>query len=392
MSHPSDRAGPATVLVVIGTRPEAIKMAPVVAALRRTEGVETRVALTGQHTDLVDRVLTTFDLRPDHDLGIMQEGQSLYEVAEGCLAGLREVVRTDDPQMVLVQGDTATVFFASLVGFFEHVRVGHVEAGLRSGDKWAPYPEEVFRRLTDGVADLHFAPTSRARENLLAEGVAPDGVHVTGNPVVDALGTLLPGSPEELPSVVRQSLEAGERLVLITVHRRESFGEPIRDVFRAVRSLADGHPDVAFLYPVHPNPEVKGPATEILSGHPRIHLTEPLGYFELLRALERAILVLTDSGGIQEEAPSFGTPVLVLREVTERPEGIAAGVARLVGTDPEAIVRETSRLLEDEDARRQMVGEGNPYGDGRAGERIADIVTSLLLDRPRETEGWEGPD
>lgn len=391
MRESEKRVEPGTVLAVIGTRPEAIKMAPVVAALRRTEGLGTRVVLTGQHIDLVDRVLATFELRPDHDLGIMREGQSLYEVAEGCLAGLREVVRSEGPEMILVQGDTATVFFASLVGFFERVRVGHVEAGLRSGDKWAPYPEEVFRRLTDGVADLHFAPTPRARENLLAEGVAASSVHVTGNTVVDALGTLAGSSTEELPPAVRQSLEAGERLVLVTAHRRESFGEPIRDVFRAIRSLADGHSDVAFLYPVHPNPEVLEPATEILSGHPRIHLTEPLGYFELLRALETAVLVLTDSGGIQEEAPSFGAPVLVLREVTERPEGIAAGVARLVGTDPEAIVREASRLLEDEDARREMMGEGNPYGDGRAGERIADVVASLLLDRPRHTEGWEGP-
>ena len=374
------------VLVVIGTRPEAIKMAPVVAALRGTEGVETRVCLTGQHTTLVDQVLEAFDLTPDDDLGIMKEGQDLYDVIHGALDGLRQVVRSFHPDVVLVQGDTATVFVGSLVAFFEGAKVGHVEAGLRSHDKWAPFPEEIFRRLSDVLSDYYFAPTELARAALSAEGVPADRIHVTGNTVVDALLTVTeqdrPVANQELARV----LDGNRRLVLLTAHRRESFGAPLREVFAAVRELADVVSDIEIVYPVHPNPNVRVPAGELLSGHPRIHLTAPLDYLDLVTALKRAHLVLTDSGGIQEEAPTFGVPVLVLREVTERPEGIDAGVAELVGTDRERILARAQAAL----ARgRADAVPPNPYGDGRAGARIADIVVADLSGSPRRTEDWQ---
>ena len=389
------------VLVVVGTRPEAIKMAPVVRALRAHEPeVETRVVFTGQHTDLVDRVLTAFDLRPDHDLAIMKEGQTLYDVVHAALDGLRAVVRDFAPGMLLVQGDTATVFVGSLVGFFERVPVGHVEAGLRSGDKSAPFPEEVLRRLTDVVADHHFAPTLRARDLLLKENAQPASVHVTGNTVVDALLSVAKLERSISDAALRRVVEDDDaRLLLLTAHRRESFGAPLRQVFDAVRALADERDDIVLVYPVHPNPNVRRPAEELLAGHPRIRLVEPLDYFDLVAALQHADLVLTDSGGIQEEAPTFGTPVLVLREVTERPEGVAAGVAEVVGTDGARILERARALLDADrkgelgtalDAARSAGGRvSNPYGDGRAGERIADIVVSELTGRERRTTDWD---
>jgi UDP-N-acetylglucosamine 2-epimerase (non-hydrolysing) len=379
------------VLVVVGTRPEAIKMAPVLDALGRRDALlDSRLALTGQHTDMVDQVLDAFRLTPDYDLDIMREGQDLYDLAHGCLDGLKEVVRDFGPDLVLVQGDTATAFYTTLVSFFEKLGVGHVEAGLRSGKKWAPFPEEMFRRLADVLTDLHFAPTHRARENLLQEGVPEGQIHVTGNTVVDALLATagVPRTPED--AQLRDLLASARPLVLLTAHRRESFGEPLREVFGAVRELADQAPDVDILYPVHPNPQVLGPAQDILGGHPRIHLTEPLGYLDLVLALERATLVLTDSGGLQEEAPTFGAPVLVLREVTERPEGVEAGVAHLVGTDGPRILREALGLLQAEVLDGEDVKPRNPFGDGRAGERIADIVAAKLLGIPRETTDWDG--
>lgn len=379
------------VLVVVGTRPEAIKLAPVVAALRRVDQrVELGVALTGQHTTLVDQVLETFDLRPQYDLGIMREGQSLYDVAHGCLDGLCEVVADFGPDVVVVQGDTATVFFGALVAFFERVRVAHVEAGLRSREKWAPYPEEMFRRLADVLTDFHFAPTPAARENLLGEGVGAESIYVTGNTVVDALLAIAEDPAPPADPVLRRVLEGGRRLVLLTAHRRESFGAPLRELFGAVRELVDGFADVELVYPVHPNPQVQAPAHELLAGHSRIHLVEPLGYLDLVKALKHAVLVLTDSGGIQEEAPTFGTPVLVLRAVTERPEGIRAGVARLVGTERGRVLEEAGRLLSDEAERQRMARAANPYGDGRAGDRIADVLLSVLCGEPRRLADWEG--
>jgi UDP-N-acetylglucosamine 2-epimerase (non-hydrolysing) len=373
------------VLVIVGTRPEGIKLAPVVDALRaRGDAVDARVALTGQHTSLIDQVLDVFALEAAWDLGIMREGQDLYDVAHGCLDGLRIVVRDFRPDMLLVQGDTASVFFGALVGFFERVRVGHVEAGLRSGDKWRPYPEEMLRRMTGVVTDAHFAPTVRARDNLLAENVAASSIHVTGNPVVDAVERIAALPHEPADAGLREVLGSGRRLVLVTAHRRESFGPPLREAFMALREIADMFEDATLLYPVHPNPNVRVPAEELLGGHARIRLTTPLDYLDLVHALRSAVLVITDSGGIQEEAPSFGTPVLVLREVTERPEAIEAGVARLVGTDRRRIVEAAAHIL----SGSERATVASPYGDGRAGERIADIVLHMLTGAPRTTEDW----
>jgi UDP-N-acetylglucosamine 2-epimerase (non-hydrolysing) len=374
------------VLVAVGTRPEGIKLAPVVEALRARSGeVDARLALTGQHTDLMDQVLDVFGLDVSWDLGIMKEGQNLYDVAHGCLDGLRRVVTEFEPDMLLVQGDTASVFFGALVGFFERVQVGHVEAGLRSGDKWRPYPEEILRRMTGVVADVHFAPTPGARAHLLAENVAPSSIHVTGNTVVDALLRIAAQPHEPQDRVLAETLASGRRMVLVTAHRRESFGAPLREAFSALRDIADRFDDVTLVYPVHPNPNVRGPADEMLGNHPRVRLTAPLDYLDLLFALRHASLAITDSGGIQEEAPSFGTPVLVLREVTERPEAVQAGVAKLVGTDRALIVREATAVLGGDGKAARIE---NPYGDGRAAERIADIVIHALTGTPRRTTDW----
>jgi len=375
-------SAPGRVLVVIGTRPEAIKMAPVISALRAHEsGMDTRVLFTGQHTDLVDQVLEVFDLDPHWNLNLMREGQSVFDVAEGCLRELRPVLEEWSPDLLLVQGDTVTVFFAALAGFFLQVPVGHVEAGLRSGSKRAPFPEEGLRRLTSVVADLHFAPTEGARENLIREGVPEQRIWVTGNPVVDALLEISKEvHPVADPRVQALLDEPDAHLILVTAHRRESFGAPLERIFSAVRALADRE-GVKILYPVHPNPNVAGPAIAALGEHPRIVLTEPLGYLDLVRAMAASSLILTDSGGIQEEAPTFGVPVLVLRDLTERPEGVEAGVAHLVGSDPERILATADRLLKQ---RKHATGDAyNPYGDGRAGMRIATIVAAMLADPAR---------
>lgn len=376
------------VLLVVGTRPEVIKMAPVFHALRaHTPDLESRIAFTGQHTTLVDSVMGAFDLVPDFDLAIMKSDQSLSDVIAAAAQGLTRVIREFQPHILLVQGDTATVFAASLAGFLERVPVGHVEAGLRSGDKDAPWPEEVFRRMTDVIADLYFAPTPGARELLLAENVPAGSIHVTGNTVVDALLTVAGHRHSVTNRALSDVLYSGDhrRLILLTAHRREAFGAPLERIFAAVRQIVEAHPDVHVVYPVHPNPSVQGPAHAALGGITRVHLTEPLDYVDTVVAMERAALILTDSGGIQEEAPTFGTPVLVLRDVTERPEGIEAGVARLVGTDIELIVSVAKDALS-----RSRVGGLNPYGDGRAAVRIADVVASVLLGRPRETSDWSG--
>jgi len=377
------------VLVVIGTRPEGIKLAPVVAALRSEGAVDTRVVLTGQHSELLDQALEAFDVQVDADLGIMREGQDLYDVVRECLTGLAPVVRDYRPDLVVLEGDTASVFTGSLVAFFERTRVAHVEAGLRSGDKWRPFPEEIFRRLTGVVADLHLAPTPEARANLLAEGVPESSIHVTGNTVVDAVRQIAARNRPIRNPALADAIAAGGRLVLVTAHRRESFGEPLREAFAALRELANGYPDVRIVYPVHPNPNVQRAAREILGHSARIALTEPLDYPDLLAALQRATLVLTDSGGIQEEAPSFGTPVLVMRDVTERPEGVRAGVAKLVGTDRARILQAAAEIL-DSDSDLRAERWPNPYGDGHASERIADIIVHELTGRARRTRDWDG--
>ena len=358
---------PLRVLAIYGTRPEAIKMAPVLAALaRRPERFAVRVCTTGQHREMLDQVQDLLGLRPDLDLRLMRPDQTLNGLTAAALAAIDGVLAAEAPDWLLVQGDTTTAMAAALAAFHRRIRVGHVEAGLRTGDLRRPFPEEANRRIADLLADALFAPTSRARDTLLAEGSHPARVHVVGNTVIDALETIS-GELSDAPQSER-------REVLVTVHRRESFGAPLVEIFSALRRLAESFPEVDWIYPVHRNPNVQGPAREILGDLPNLHLHEPFDYRELVRRLMRCRFVLTDSGGIQEEAPTFGKPVLVLRETTERPEGIEAGVARLVGADRETIFAEASRLLTSETAYLAMARAGNPYGDGHAGERIAAIL------------------
>ena len=368
------------VLCVVGTRPEAIKMAPVVHALEDIDGdVEVGLALTGQHDELVDEVLRIFGLRPDFDLAIMRAGQSLADVGRECLARLGPVLDAWRPDLVLVEGDTASVFFGALTAYLHGVPVGHVEAGLRTGNLRSPFPEEGYRRMATVIADLHFAPTPGARENLLREGIPEERIHVTGNTVVDALLQVTDRrAPPKSLALQNLSTDREPPFALLTAHRRESFGAPLERVFDAILELLGRHPTLQVVYPVHPNPEVQGPARRILSGHPRVHLLAPLTYSDLVWTLAHAELVLTDSGGIQEEAPTFGTPVLVLREVTERPEGVEAGLAELVGTDAEKIIPAALRLLGRPREARERAQARNPYGDGTAGRRIAEVAAAFL--------------
>lgn len=365
MTAPPD-ARPQKILAVYGTRPEAIKMAPVIAALLRRPGkLAVTVCTTGQHREMLDQVQDLLGLRPDLDLRLMRPDQTLNGLAAGALAAMDEVLVSEAPDWLLVQGDTTTAMTAALAAFHRGVRVGHVEAGLRTGDLTRPFPEEANRRVIDLLSAALFAPTGRSRQALLNEGSDPARVHVVGNTVIDALQSIAGDLEDEKP-------ERPE--VLITVHRRESFGEPVREIFTALRELALRFPGVAWVYPVHRNPNVRGPAAEILGGLPNLTLHDPFDYKELVRRLLRCRFALTDSGGIQEEAPTFGKPVLVLRETTERPEGVDAGVARLVGSSRERIVAEASRLLTSEEAYQSMARAVNPYGDGHASERIAAIL------------------
>ncbi len=366
------------VLSIFGTRPEAVKMAPVVNRLSVTKDVESLVCVTAQHRQILDQVLDLFAITPDFDLDIMRPDQSLADLTATVIQGLDTIVSETQPDWVLVQGDTTTVMAAGLLAFYHHVRVGHVEAGLRTGDKWQPFPEEVNRKVTGVVADLHFAPTKQASDNLLCEGVNAASIVITGNPVIDALYEIAE-RPYGFDHPVFQAISEGRRLILVTAHRRENFGEPMERIFEALREIADRYrEDVHLVYPVHPNPNVREPAHRALSGIPNLTLTEPLGYQPMTHLMKRAYLVLTDSGGLQEEAPALGTPVLVLRRVTERPEAVQAGTACLVGSDTEKIVLETSKLLDDPEAHRAMAQAVNPFGDGHAAERIV----KALLDYP----------
>lgn len=371
-SNGSAPSQPLKALAVYGTRPEAIKMAPVIESLRRRpEAFQVRVCTTGQHREMLDQVQELFGLVPDLDLQLMQPDQTLNGLSSAALAALDRVLAAESPDWLLVQGDTTTAMTAGLAAFHRGVRVGHVEAGLRTGDLRHPFPEEANRRIIDLLADALFAPTERSRQALIAEKCDPSKIYVVGNTVIDALQSLAAGEAKDREG---EDSPRGRREVLVTVHRRESFGEPIREIFAALRELAETFPEVGWVYPVHRNPNVRGPAHEMLSGLPNLELIEPLDYKDLVRRLERCHLVLTDSGGIQEEAPTFGKPVLVLRETTERPEGVEAGVARLVGADRGRIVAEASRLLRSPEAYLEMARSVNPYGDGRAAERIAAIL------------------
>jgi len=362
------------VLTVIGTRPEAIKMAPVVQALAAQETITSRVCVTAQHRQMLDQILRIFAIRPDYDLDLMQPDQGLTELTANVLTGLQPVLQDYEPDLVLVQGDTTTTWAAALVAYYQHIAVGHVEAGLRTGNRYAPWPEEMNRRLAGSLAELHFAPTEQARLNLLREGVDDDRIVVTGNTVIDALLEVLrqlrtePGIRREVESPF-DFLDPARRLILVTSHRRESFGPGFERICWALATLAR-RPDVQILYPVHLNPNVQEPIRRLLDGVDNIHLSAPLDYLPFVALMARAHLLITDSGGIQEEAPALGKPVLVMRDTTERPEAVDAGTARLVGTDIATIVAEANKLLDDESAYRAMSGAHNPYGDGHAAARI----------------------
>ena len=363
------------VLSVFGTRPEAIKLAPVVLEVRkRPDRFENLVCVTAQHRQMLDQVLEWFAIAPQYDLDLMQPNQALAAFAGRALMAVGDMLEKARPDVVLVQGDTSTAMVAALGAFYRRIPVGHIEAGLRTRDRYNPFPEEINRRIVGTLATFHFAPTARAAEALRAEQV-PDGtIFVTGNTVIDAL-LMTVERPVDLD--LGFGLE-GRRLVLVTAHRRESFGAPFESLCRALRDIADRNGDVEIVYPVHLNPNVREPVMRILGGHPRIHLLEPLRYERFAHLMARAHLILTDSGGIQEEAPVLGKPTLVMRETTERPEAIEAGTARLVGTDRERIVSEAQRLLEDEEAYGAMARAGSPFGDGHAAERIADILAEKL--------------
>lgn len=359
------------VLTVFGTRPEAIKMSPLVLELRKRKAeIDSYVAVTGQHRQMLDQVLDVFNVRPDFDLNIMKERQTLVEVTTNALVGLDETMKQLRPDVVLVHGDTTTTFVASLAAFYNQITIGHVEAGLRTFNKYSPFPEEANRMLTGVLADLHFAPTEQAANHLRAEGKDEASIYVTGNTAIDALKTTVSDSfTHEVLTKVK-----GKRLVLLTAHRRENLGEPMKRIFRAVRKLVDTHEDVAVVYPVHLNPAVQEVAHDVLGGHERIHLIEPLGVVEFHNFAARAEIILTDSGGIQEEAPSLGKPVLVLRDTTERPEGIKAGTLKLAGTDEDTIFQMAHELLTDEALYQAMAQAKNPYGDGEASRRIVDAL------------------
>lgn len=374
------------VITIFGTRPEAIKMAPLVKELEKhPEQIESLVCVTAQHRQMLDQVLDIFSIKPDYDLDVMKERQTLNEISIRVLQGLDPVFKEEKPDLILVHGDTLTTFLASYAAFMQQIQVGHVEAGLRTWNKLSPYPEEMNRQLTGVLSDLHFAPTNWSAGNLRKENKREESIFVTGNTVTDVFQYTV------RPSFSHPVLEwaKGKRLVLMTAHRRESQGEPHRQIFRAVRRLADEFEDIAIVYPVHPSPAVKEPAYELLSGHDRIKLIEPLDVFEFHNFYPHAHLILTDSGGLQEEAPSFGVPVLVLRETTERPEGIDAGTLELVGTDEQKVYERAKALLSDGALYDRMSRSANPYGDGKASERIVEAILFHFNQRPERPEPFQ---
>lgn len=363
------------ILTVFGTRPEAIKMAPLVKELGRYPGlIQCRVAVTAQHREMLDQVLRLFAIEPEHDLGIMQPGQSLFDITGRALAGLEKVLKQEKPDLVLVHGDTTTTFVAALAAYYNQIPVGHVEAGLRTGDKYSPFPEEINRHLTGVLTDIHFAPTPWARENLLREGVAGENIYVTGNTVIDALLATVQGNYQFSDAGLDSIDYNSNRVLLVTTHRRENLGDPMKDIYLALGEIIDSYPDVEIVFPVHKNPAVRQVVSGVLGGLGRVHLVEPLDYQPFVNLMQRSYMVLTDSGGMQEEAPSLGKPVLVLRNTTERPEAVEAGTVLLVGTGREDVLRETRRLLDNPDHYRSMAEAVNPYGDGKAAGRIARAI------------------
>lgn len=360
------------VMVVFGTRPEAIKMAPLVLELQKhSDSIETITVVTAQHRQMLDQVLETFSIEPHYDLDIMGKNQSLLDITGKILEKFDPVVKQELPDMILVHGDTTTTFAASLVAFYNQVRIGHVEAGLRTFDKYSPFPEEMNRQMTDNLADLYFAPTSESKENLLKENHPESAIVITGNTAIDALKLTV---QSDYYHEVLDQLDPDKKLVLVTMHRRENQGQPMRNVFTALREMVDLHQEIEVVYPVHLSPAVQEAAKDILAGHDRIHLIEPLDVLDFHNLASRSDFIMTDSGGVQEEAPSLGKPVLVLRDTTERPEGVRAGTLKLVGTNPARVKEAMTALLTDETLYRQMSQAPNPYGDGRASERIVRAI------------------
>ncbi len=381
------------IIYIFGTRPEAIKMAPLILRFKKDKSLKTIVVLTGQHRQMLDRVMKLFNIKADYDLNIMKPGQDLYDITSNVLLGLRDILRKEKPDYVLIQGDTTSTFAGSLAAYYEHIAVAHVEAGLRTWNKYAPWPEEINRKMTTAIADLHFVPTSVSRGNLVRESIDSKHIFITGNSGIDALMTVRErvlndkkvhaevraGLLKNLPEGILKKIETeGQRMVLITGHRRENFGQGFKDICIAMKTLAQKYPDVLFIYPVHLNPNVRKPVFGLLKDIKNIVLCQPLDYPEFVYMMINSYIIITDSGGVQEEAPSLGKPVLVMREVTERPEAVSAGTVKLVGTDKNKIISETMKLLDSTSAYDRMAHAMNPYGDGKTSDRILKIIKADL--------------
>lgn len=364
------------IMTVFGTRPEGIKMAPIVKELEKRKGIESIICITAQHRQMLDQVLNLFDIKPDYDLNIFKPGQTLTEITTRALKGLEEVIIKEKPDVLLVQGDTTTVFAGALAAFYQKVKIGHVEAGLRSGNLYSPYPEEANRKLTGVLTDFHFAPTERNRQNLLKEDYPDEKIFITGNTVIDALQYAVKEDYIFDMDLLNNLDYSNKRVILLTSHRRENIGKPMENVFTAIRDIVEKYEDVELVYPMHLNPKVREIANKILSNNNRIHLIEPLDYEPMANLMAKVHLIVTDSGGLQEEGPTFGKPVLVVREETERPEGIEAGTAKLVGTKYKNVFDELNLLLSNEDEYNKMANAVNPYGDGKASERIVDVLVN----------------
>ncbi|ARD07035.1 UDP-N-acetylglucosamine 2-epimerase (non-hydrolyzing) [Lactobacillus amylolyticus] len=375
------------VMTVFGTRPEAIKMAPLVLKLKKDERFDEVTVVSAQHREMLDQVLDIFKIKPDYDFNIMHKNQTLEDITSKVLNDLAKVIQEEKPDIVLVHGDTTTSFAASLATFYEQTTLGHVEAGLRTWNKYSPFPEEMNRQMTDDMADLYFAPTELSKSNLLKENHKPDGIFVTGNTAIDALHETV---QKDYHHAVMDEITPGSKVILVTMHRRENQGEPMRRVFKVIKQVIDSHDDVEIIYPVHLSPRVQKVANEVLGGDPRIHLIEPLDVVDFHNLAKRSYFIMTDSGGVQEEAPSLGKPVLVLRDTTERPEGVKAGTLRLVGTEVDKVRENMLELLENKDAYDKMANAKNPYGDGHAADRIMDDIAYYFSDktgpRPKDFE------
>ncbi|MBQ6495001.1 MAG: UDP-N-acetylglucosamine 2-epimerase (non-hydrolyzing) [Bacilli bacterium] len=358
------------VMTIFGTRPEAIKMAPLVKELENRKEIESIVCVTAQHREMLDQVLNVFDIKPDYDLNIMKQGQTLSEITSRVLLGLEDVIKKENPNIILVHGDTTTTFAGALAAFYNQVDIGHVEAGLRTWDKYSPFPEEMNRQMVDRLTDMFFAPTEVSKNNLLNEGIDENKIYVTGNTAIDAMKTTV---KDEYDNEVFDWI-GKDRMILLTAHRRENLGEPMRRIFKAIKRVVDEYDDIKVVYPIHLNPKVREVAYEVFEDMDRIKLIEPLEVIDFHNFINKSYIILTDSGGIQEEAPSLGKPVLVLRDTTERPEGITAGTLKLVGTDEDVIYNETKKLLEDKDEYLKMSKASNPYGDGTASKQIVDAI------------------